>query len=112
LLGEAPVDVQGEFQRWEGAGGFDPVAGAVGQAGQNVVDHRLVRAGGRQVDWFLAVGGVLGEGGQAQARPCPVNPARIAYSSTPLAKVARQPPRTSYGRGISDELVHRANAFW
>ena len=34
------------------------------------------------------------------------------YSSTPLAKVARQPPRTSYGRGISDELVHRANAFW
>src|SRR5262249_61402901 len=44
------------------------------------------------------------------AGPWPVNPARMAYSSTAPGKVARQPPRTPYGGGISDEPGHRANA--
>src|SRR5258708_5451880 len=48
-LGEALVDVQGEFQRGQGAGGFDQVFRAAGQAGQHVVDHRRIRrAGGRR----------------------------------------------------------------
>ena len=28
------MDVQGEFQRWEGAGGSDEIVGVAGQAGQ------------------------------------------------------------------------------
>ena len=48
-LGEALVDVQGEFQRGQGAGGFDQVFRAAGQAGQHMVDHRRIRrAGGRR----------------------------------------------------------------
>jgi hypothetical protein len=55
-LGEALVHVQGEFQRGEGAGGFDEVAGVASQAGQHVVDHRRVRwAACRQVDGLLAI---------------------------------------------------------
>jgi hypothetical protein len=40
-----------------------------------------------------------------------VYPARIVYSRTALVKVARQPPRTPWGWGISDELAHRTMAF-
>ncbi|MGH3305361.1 MAG: hypothetical protein ACRDOK_27585 [Streptosporangiaceae bacterium] len=45
-LGEAAVDVERKFQREQGTGGVDPVLTAAGEAGQDVVDHRLVRADG------------------------------------------------------------------
>lgn len=74
-LGEALVDVKGEFQRGEGADGLDEIVGVAPQAAQRVVDHCRVRwAGVRQVE------------GGAPATAHPV------------------------GWGISDELVHRANA--
>ena len=52
------MDVQGEFQRGQGAGGFDQIFRVAGQAGQDVVDHRRIRrAGSRQVDGLFSVGG-------------------------------------------------------
>ena len=67
-LRETLVDVQGELQCWEGAGGLDEVAGVAGQAGQHVVDHRRVgRAGVGQVDGLFPLGGDFGEGGRALA---------------------------------------------
>jgi hypothetical protein len=85
------VDVQSELQRGEGAGGLDEVVGVAVQAGQHVVDHRRVGlAGLRQVNGpFPSVVNSV-----RVAEPWPVKPARMAYSSTPPVKVARQPPRT------------------
>jgi hypothetical protein len=87
-LGEPLVDVQGEFERRQGTGGFDPIVVVSGQAGQHVVDHRRVGRDIGQLDGTLAGSGVFGDGGRA-------TPALMAYSSTAPVKVARQPPRTS-----------------
>jgi len=83
------VHLHSEFQRGEGTGGFDEVAGLAVEARQHLVDHRLDRADGGQADGMLpsAVCSVKVAG------PCPVNPARMTYSSTVPVKVARQPPR-------------------
>ena len=59
-LGKAVLYVQCEFQGAEGAVGFDEVVGSAGQAGQYVVDHGCVGAGGGQVDGPLSLGGALG----------------------------------------------------
>jgi hypothetical protein len=105
-LGESLVHIQSEFQRWEGAGGFDEVVGVAVEAGQHMADHRRVRAGGGQVDGMLPIGGAFGQ----VLGPWPVRPARIVYSSTAPVKVARWPARIPYGCGISDELAQRATA--
>jgi len=100
------MHVQREFQREEGAGGFDEVAGLAGQAGQHVVDHRLGGTGGGQVDGLLPVGGVLGQSGGALAgEPGPhgVLEHRAGEGGAPAAA-------DFVGPGISEELVHRAIA--
>src|ERR671910_2208321 len=61
-LGKAVLYVRCEFQGGEGAVRFDEVVGSAGQAGQYVVDHGCVGAGGGQVDGPLSLGGGLGLG--------------------------------------------------
>ena len=53
------MDVQGELQCGQGAGGLDEIAGVAGQAGQRVVARRRVGwVGVRQADGPFPVGGV------------------------------------------------------